>query len=159
MIKRNFLKSERVGGLIWLFLGIGFCIGSIKLNLGNFHNPGPGLMPFLLGTLLGLLGLVLIFSANSKELERNEEVKVEKILVKENWTRLFFTLSTLCGYIILFEYLGFFLTTFIFFFLLFKLAEPKRWLMPLTLSGSAVILSYLLFSVWLQCQLPKGILK
>lgn len=158
-MNRNLLKSDRVSGLIWLVLGIGLCIGSIKLNLGSLHNPGPGFMPFLSGALLGLFGLILMFSDISRSLREKGEVKVKEVLVKENWRKILFTFSTLVGYIILFEPLGFFITTFLFFFFLFKLTETKKWLMPLIFSGGAVILSYLIFSVWLKCSLPRGILK
>jgi len=116
-------------------------------------------MPFLSGALLGLFGLILMFSDISKALGEKGEVKFKEVLVKENWRKILFTFSTLVGYIILFEPLGFFITTFLFFFFLFKLTETKKWLMPLIFSGGAVILSYLIFSVWLKCSLPRGILK
>ena len=53
-------KYARADGLIWVILGMGMCIGSIKLKLGNFHTPGPGFMPFLSGASLGIFGLILI---------------------------------------------------------------------------------------------------
>jgi putative tricarboxylic transport membrane protein len=65
----------------------------------------------------------------------------------------------LFGYIVLLEPLGFLLTTFLCLLPLFKLSEPERWVRPLVLSCSIAILSYLVFSVWLQCQLPKGLLR
>ena len=77
---RSFFKSDQVGGLIWFVLGIGLCIGSIRLTLGEFHYPGPGFMPFLSGALLGLFGLVLIFAGISKRLREGEKVEVEESL-------------------------------------------------------------------------------
>jgi putative tricarboxylic transport membrane protein len=155
----NFLKGDRVGGFIWLVLGIGQCIGSFKLSVGAFHNPGPGFMPALSGTFLGLSGLVLMLRPISKELGEETEVKVEKSLKKENQKKLLFTFLTLFGYIVLFEHLGFLLSTFLFFFFLFKLTDPRRWLMPSIFSVTAVILCYLIFSVWLKCSLPIGIIR
>lgn len=61
-------NGDIVGGMIWFVLGVGMCIASIKLNLGDFHKPGPGFMPFLSGFFLGVFGLILIFSIISKGL-------------------------------------------------------------------------------------------
>lgn len=155
-------KYARADGLIWVILGMGMCIGSIKLKLGNFHTPGPGFMPFLSGVSLGIFGLILTFSTTFVRLGNGKEAKNEKSLVKWDWKKFLNPLLTsliLLLYILLLESLGFLLTTFICLLLLFKLSEPKKWLMPLILSVSTSILSYLIFSVWLQCQFPRGLIK
>lgn len=150
-------RHDRVGGLIWTVLGILICIGSVKLRLGNFHKPGPGFMPFLSGVLLGLFGLILMFSTLLKRLEEEEEIKDRKIWVKGNWKNFLFSLSALFGYVLLLEPIGFILTTFLFLFFLIKIIEPKGWLMPLIISGATVTSSYLIFTLWLKLQFPKGI--
>jgi len=117
-------------------------------------------MPFLAGACLGLFGLALIFLPSSEESGvEKEETKGKDAEVRANQKKLLFAFLTLVGYILFFEPLGFFLSTFVFFFLLFKLTDPKRWLMPSVLSISSVFLSYLIFSVWLKCSLPVGILN
>jgi len=150
-------KNSRLGGLFWLVLGISICIESVKLNLGDLHRPGPGFMPFLAGTLLGALGLILGFSKISNGLE--EKVSSKKIWVKGGDRNIIFPLLALIGYVLLLDLVGFLVTTFIFLLLLFKLAEPKRWFIPLALAGGTVVLSHLIFSVWLQCPFPKGAFK
>ena len=149
-------------GLIWVLLGIGICAGSISLKLGNFHTPGAGFLPFLSGLLLGIFGLILMLSTLFSQ-EREEKNEVDgKDRARRHWRRFLnpsLTVVILFGYILLLEPLGFLLTTFVCLLLLFKLAEPRKWVTPIVLSGSTAILSYLVFSVWLQCQLPKGLLK
>ena len=154
---KRFLRSDQVFGLIWMTLGSGFCIGSLKLNLGGFHNPGPGFMPFVLGAALALLGLVLMLLAVINELGRKQGGKAKQLFERDNLKRLFTVAATLLAYIMIFEYIGFLLSSFLFFFSLFKYITPKSWLGPLVLSGSAVILSYLVFCVWLRSELPRGI--
>jgi len=156
-------KLDRVSAFIWIIVGIFFLIGGIKYNVGNFHNPDAGFFPILAGSLLSLLGSILIFSTFSKEQEeeRNEKAKERNILGKEAWKTSYIpslTLLILFLYTFLLEVLGFILTTLLCLFLLFRLTNPKRWLMPLILSVSAIILSHLIFSVWLKCQLPRGVL-
>ena len=153
-------KRIRLDGLVWLVLGIGLCIGSVRLKLGDFHTPGPGFMPFLSGALLGIFGFILLFPTTRSE--QGKEAKEQKTPVIWNWKKLispFLTLLILFLYISLLEPLGFILTTFICLLFLFKLSEPRKWIMPVILSVCTSILSYLVFSVWLQCQFPRGLIK
>ncbi len=156
---RRFLKGDQICGLIWFFLGIALCLGSVRLNLGEFHRPGPGFMPFLSGALLGLFGLLLTFADIFQRSWEEKKAEIREVLLKKNARQLLYTFSILLAYGLLFEPLGFFVATFLFFFTLFKLKSPKRWLMPLIISGSSVIVSYLIFCVWLKCQLPRGIFQ
>ncbi len=155
-------KNVRIDGLVWVVLGVLMCIGAIKLKLGSFGTPGPGFLPFLSGVLLGIFGLILSFPTPFARLGEKREAKNEEPSVAWNWNKLinpFLALIILFIYILLLEFLGFIFTTFICMLLLFKLSEPKKWLKPLILSASTSILSYLVFSVWLQCQFPKGPIK
>lgn len=149
---------DRISGLIWVFLGIGICIGSVKLRLGDFHKPGPGFMPFLSGSFLILFGLIIAVSTISKGLEK-EKTKGKEAWMNVNWKSFLFTLLALFVYALLLEPIGFYITTFMFLFFLFKLTEPKRWLMPIVFAGISVILSYLIFSTWLKVQFPSGIFR
>jgi len=155
-------KHLQADGLIWVILGIAMSVGSIGLQLGSFRAPGPGFLPFLSGASLGIFGLILMVSTGFMGGKGEERPKNDESPMRWNWRKSrtsLLTLVTLLAYIVLLEPLGFMLTTFVCLFLLFKLSEPKRWLMPSVLSGAASVLSYLLFSVWLQCQLPKGLLR
>jgi putative tricarboxylic transport membrane protein len=141
---------------------IGICAGSISLRLGNFRTPGAGFLPFFAGALLAIFGLVLMLSTLLSQ-AREEKNEVDgKDRANRHWRRFLnpsLAVVILFGYILLLEPLGFLLTTFVCLLLLFKLSEPKKWVAPIVLSGSTAILSYLVFFVWLQCQLPKGLLK
>lgn len=134
----------------------------MKLNLGDFHTPGAGFLPFIAGTLLGIFGLILMSSTLLSKKREGKGAREQKGIATRDWRSFLNPLLTvviLFGYILLLEPLGFLLTTFICLLLLFKLSEPRRWMTPVVLSGVTAILSYLIFSVWLQCQLPKGLLR
>lgn len=151
-------KHDLWSGLIWLIAGIVLCIGSINANLGNLRIPGTGFFPFIIGALLALFGSIVVIFAISKRRANDENVKSEKSIV--NWNKFLFpslTLLILLGYALLLEYLGFLLTTFLCLLALFKLSEPQKWLMPLVISAGVVILSYLVFVVWLRNPFPRGI--
>jgi putative tricarboxylic transport membrane protein len=155
-------KHDQMGGLIWFVLGICICIGSMQLGLTSFNVPGPGFLPFLCGATLGIFGLILLFSTTFLKPKGEEEAKSERSLVKRNWKKFLnplLILVVLLVYILLLETLGFLLTTFICLLFLFKLSEPGKWLMPLALSFMVTALTYLIFSLWLQCQFPKGLIR
>ena len=151
-------KFDLAGGLIWFILGTCVCIGSIKFGVGIFEKPGPGFMPFISGAFLGFSGLILMLSSIAERLRVEEKQDGKEICAKENRKRpLFALLLALFGYGLLLEFLGFLVTTFLFLFFLFKFTAPKAWVKPLVFSGITVILSYLLFSIWLRFPFPRGI--
>ncbi len=147
-------KEETIGGFIWFALGTGICIGSIYLKLGNLHKPGPGFMPLLSGALLAVLGLSLILRSIPKKSSTEGEIKAR---CKSNSKKLLPYILALLGYLLFLNILGFLLTTVIFLFVLFKLTDQKRIMMPLGLAIGSSVVSYLIFWVWLKCPLPKGL--
>ena len=154
-------NDDQIGGLIWLILGIGLSLTSVNLKIGRFHNPGPGFLPFLSGLLLTIFGLVLFLArgfgqSRTGGMAEGKTVSIAK--APKRFSIPIFTLLILLIYILLLEPLGFLLATFFFLFCLFKFVEPKKWLVPFVLSLISVILSHLVFSVWLRCQFPRGIL-
>ncbi len=151
-------KSDWIGGVIWLILGISICLGSVTMKMGNLHRPGPGFMPFLAGALLFLFGLILSVSAGFKRAEEEKGITSGKPGKGKNWRIFLFSLSALCGYALLLKPLGFYTATTVFLLFLFKVTHPQKWLIPLISTVAAVGLSYLLFSVWLKTPFPGGII-
>lgn len=149
--------QERIGGLIWLILGIGICIGSINMKIGEIHRPGPGFTPLLTGVLLGLFGLVLLLSSISKRGDEERQIKNANKGMGKNWKKVLTCVLALFGYTFLLKPLGFFTTTGVFLFALFKMGYPAKWRMPLIIVGSTIVLSYLIFTVWLKIHFPGGV--
>lgn len=153
-------KYRGADGVIWVFLGTAICIGSVHLGLGSFGAPGAGFLPFLSGALMAVFGFVHLFCSAFSPAEGGEERADGGTAAPAGWKRLvnpLLVVLVLLAYILLLDQLGFLLTTFACLLALFKLSEPRKWLKPLTFSAGTALLSYLLFSVWLQCQLPKGL--
>lgn len=151
-------KHEIAGGFLWLILGIGFCIGSLRMGLGNLHKPGPGFMPFWAGAFLGLSGIALSVAKmlNGRN-KKKEEITHGGAGEKINYEILLSTLAALFCYALLLQPVGFYTTTTLFLFFLFKLSAPKKWIMPLVSTIITVVLSYVIFSLLLNIQFPSGI--
>jgi putative tricarboxylic transport membrane protein len=148
-------EHDRFGGLVWVILGGIMCVMSVKLRIGNPYRPGAGFTPFLAGAVLALSGLILMLSTFS---ERYIDEEMGRILLKEGRKNSVLTLLALFAYTFMLEPIGFIITTFIVLLFLFKITDTKKWVTPVILSGSSVIVSYLVFSVWLKLQFPKGLL-
>jgi hypothetical protein len=146
---------ERIGGIIWLLLGTGVCIGAANMRIGSFHAPGPGFLPLLAGALLGFFGLILVLSTLSKGGEG--QITSENEGIGKNWKMCLSCLLALFGYAFLMELLGFYTTTGLFLFTLFMLTNQKKWGTSLIFAGVTVAVSYLLFTVLLKTRFPGGI--
>ncbi|MFH0813246.1 MAG: tripartite tricarboxylate transporter TctB family protein [Pseudomonadota bacterium] len=144
---------DRIIDWIWFAIGGGMAIEGINLGLGKSYLSGIGFVPFLIGSSLGVCGLILVALVTLKGKEDDD-----KIWAGLNWKNLVLPLLSLLIYALLMEHLGFLITTFLFQFFLLKLTAPKRWLSPVFTSLLIVFCCYFVFSLWLNVPLPKGIL-
>jgi putative tricarboxylic transport membrane protein len=159
-VLNQFIKSALLEGVLWFIFGMAVSAVSIKLRIGTLRSPGPGFVAFLSGAMLGLLGLVLMLSSFLKGLKNDKDEKAVEIFGKLNWRRIIMVVAVLWAYILLFQPLGFILSTFLFFFsMLYSFTKPQKWLMPLVISACTAILGYFLFSTCLGVQLPAGIFR
>jgi len=59
------IKSQRdfFAGLMFTIVGIAFAWGATTYSVGTGARMGPGYFPLMLGILLGVLGIIVIFTA------------------------------------------------------------------------------------------------
>ncbi len=70
------IKSQRDfwSGLMFVVVGVAFAWGATEYSFGTSARPGPGYFPFGLGTLLALLGALVLFKALTLESEGGDPV-------------------------------------------------------------------------------------
>ncbi len=152
------VRTLNFEGFLWVALGAALCIGSLKLGLGTINQPGVGFVPFLAGSLLALVGFILgVSKAFEKTTRKEDPENIVDISIKDFGKRRVYTLVILVLYTLSLESLGFLIATFLLLFFLFKIMEPRRWLAPIFISVFSVIISYLVFNVWLKINFPQGI--
>ncbi len=148
------MGRDKWSSLVWLGTAIFICVGSLRLSLGEFHNPGPGFLSFYAGLILGALALVIHLQSRKAPSADKKD--------KAIWTnrqkgfKMVLTVLALLVYGVIMNYLGFLVSTFIFLAFLLKVIEPQRWSVALLGSLVASMAFYLLFELGLQSQLPKG---
>ncbi|OGP69244.1 MAG: hypothetical protein A2169_09720 [Deltaproteobacteria bacterium RBG_13_47_9] len=141
---------------MWMVIGLLIIIGSlVTLEIGTPKEPGPGLFPLLIGSLVSVFsGGVLILATFSKESKKSNVVDLWRGL---SWSKAAYTVIALFVYSLLLNILGFLITTFLLLIFLMKVVEPQKTKVAVPISVLASVLSYWIFDRILQVQLPRGV--
>jgi len=149
-------KADRISGFFWFIFSVFISYESYKLGLGALRQPGPGFFFFWTGIVTAILSVTIILRSFRKP--SPDEAK-ESILGKWNVTKLVLVVISLFLYAVLIEWLGFLIVTLLLFIFLLGVIEKKRWWFAVSVSLLITALTYMVFEVGLQSQLPKGLLE
>lgn len=153
-----FAKEIRtLEGICWIGIGIIICILALQFDLGSFHEPGPGFVAFLSGLFLSGIGLVMTISRAVSKNRPGQVPDADHTFQIISWPRLTYTTGLLLGYTLLIETLGYILATFLLMWGMFYDWEKKNWAWSFLFSIVTALVSYIMFEVWLRCQLPRGV--
>ncbi len=144
-------KRERI--TVYCFLAFSFfiCEESWRLGLGKLHQPGAGFLPFLSAMVIIAIAVVQLAMARFKSMASSEP-----FMKKERVFKFLGVVAICFGYGLLLDYIGFVLCTGIFVLISLKAIEPKSWRKAIVLSALTALITWLLFSHWLQVQTPQG---
>jgi putative tricarboxylic transport membrane protein len=141
--------------MFWLVVAGLICFGAFKLTLGTPKNPGVGFFPFITGSLLGLLSLIVFLQSWGV----SKAVKPAAMWPdKGKMWKVLLTVAALLVYGFAMDYLGFLLCTVLFLGFLLRVVEPQRWTVVIGGSLLASFVSYGIFALWLKAELPNGLL-
>lgn len=146
-------RYDQGSSLFWLIIAIFVFNESLHLGTGTFRNPGMGFMALGASGMLGILSLTLFIKTTLEK----EEVKAEPLFSGKLWKRVPFALIALLTYVKLMPVLGYLISTFLLMSFLFWIVRGSKWWWVLILSSLTTIISYCIFSKWLNCQFPQGL--
>ena len=144
-------------GVFWVAVAVGICVLALHFDLGSFRAPGAGFVAFLAGIFIAAMGAIMIVS---KALSAGRAKRVRRTSVLSSFAgggRLVYTLSLLILYAVLMDPLGFILSTALVMFFLFFDSRRRNWFWSAVFSIVTTLASYVVFEIWLRCQLPRGI--
>jgi hypothetical protein len=144
---------DRGSSLFWLFFSVFVFIESLRLGIGTLRNPGMGFLAFGASGLLGILSLILLLQAICKK----AEIRIQPIFAGILWKRVLFILVALLIYSQVLPLGGYLITTFFLMGSLFWIVEQQKIGWSLILSFLTTLITYLVFSKWLNCQFPDGL--
>ncbi len=145
------MRRNKGAIVFWLVFGLLIAEESWRLKLGTFRKPDSGLFPFLIGLLIATFSVIALAQGRSKEPEKEQERD------KLNYRNMVLCILSLYAYALLFEWLGFIPSTFLLIVFFLKFIEQKGWILVITASSLASVVSYAFFELWLRAALPKGI--
>jgi hypothetical protein len=148
-------RADQASGAFWFIFSVFISYESYRLGLGSLLEPGPGSFFFLTGIVTALLSLTIIL--RSLKMRAPEEAE-GAVFGKRGLTKIIPVLLSLFLYAMLMERLGFLIVTLLLFVFLLRMIEKKKWWLTVLVSLSVTAISYLIFEVGLQSQLPKGVL-
>ena len=149
-------RSDRYASLFFLALAAFICQQSMGIGVGTLGRPGPGLLSFGAGAVMGLLALAFLIGTFLKG-KASGEPSGEAERGSHTATVVAICLS-LFVYTIAVNWLGFVLATLMFVIFLFRIVETESWWRSLLKGVLVTAGNYLVFVVWLGIHLPKGVL-
>ncbi|OGP69205.1 MAG: hypothetical protein A2170_09585 [Deltaproteobacteria bacterium RBG_13_53_10] len=143
--------------LILFVFALLFFLQSIQYRLGSLTNPEPGFFPAILGSILGLLSLALVVIKVRQKTGQKERAENPWIGLK--WSKTVYISVSLLLYVVFFSAAGFLLSTFVLMEFLFVFGNPKKWMLGSLGAFLSSGISYVIFRILLDIQLPSGFIE
>ncbi|MBI2204888.1 MAG: tripartite tricarboxylate transporter TctB family protein [Candidatus Rokubacteria bacterium] len=146
------LDGERLTGAAAALVGLIAFAESLRLAEDTLTGgPGGRLLPATLGLIVAVLG-------GAVALKRTPGRPGVASAIPGGATRVVATLAGLAAYALVFERLGFLVSSSVFVAVLLLLYGERRWVVVLALAAGAAGATYAVFARWLGVPLPPGIL-
>ncbi|MCX5910123.1 MAG: tripartite tricarboxylate transporter TctB family protein [Deltaproteobacteria bacterium] len=151
-------RNHRITAISLFSISLLYFLGSFRLKMGTLQNPGPGLIPAVIGVLLVVCTafyLVRVFWEKSEAVKRNDKTSGET----KNYRAIVGILACTTVYPFILEPLKFILATFAAGFIMLLLLKPKKIFFSLLLALSMAVGAFLIFSRFFGVGLPRGLLE
>jgi len=151
-------RNEKITAVILLGFTLLYSYGSLRLKLGSFKYPGPGLFPVVIGGLLvvcSIFYLVRAFRARPPG-AANADAAMGKEM---NYRVIIGIVACTILYPFILEMLKFVISTTMVAFVMLFLLKPQRAVFSFLLALGMAIVSFLVFYRLLGVALPSGFLE
>ncbi len=144
------MTLERVGSLFFLAIGLYVLVQSIRLPMGSWTQPGPGVFPFILSFLLSVIGIALLVSSGTGKKVNWRDALSGQVTP---WSIIALTALFILG----FDRLGFVVASGIYLFVLLYVVSRLPFARAAGLSAGITAAGWYLFVKMLDLQLPMGL--
>jgi hypothetical protein len=141
---------DRGAAAVLLVFGLIALEEAARLRFGSIVRPGPGFFPVVLAAAFSLVcGGLLVSAGRAGGADAPP-------LARLGWPRIVATLAALFAYALVLERVGFVAATIGLLLFFFKVLERQRWTAALAGSLLTALVTYLVFKIWLNVQLPAA---
>ncbi len=145
-------KYERITAIMISLAGVWIMYYAWEtLKLGSIHVPDAGLLPFLCGAGLVILGIVW---ATMLQFAKAKEAPSEKVL----WYRPILSLILMVIYAGVMEAVGYITSTLVFMVAWQQIIEREKWIKTLVISVLGTVAMYALFGYFLKVPIPQELI-
>jgi hypothetical protein len=149
------INRDQLSGFFWLAISIFVCVEAARIGIGSFRYQGPGFLPFWSGVVLSIFSIILVLTNTLKKLVKRD---IKDLWKGMSWGKVIFVVIPLVAYAFLLSTVGYLIATFGLIILLFGIVGKTRFWIKAVAGIITVLATYIVFYVWLEVQLPKGIL-
>ena len=144
--------------LFWVVFGALVALSSYRMGVGRLLEPGPGLMPLVLGVVMCILALFK-FAGQRRAGRKSIDAGRGNIAgLRRRVGSIVATCLALFAYAFLLEFLGYLIITFVVMTFLLRAAGSKNWLSTVSYAAVITLVSYFGFS-YLGTRFPPGLLS
>ena len=148
-------KAETVGGGVFTAIGVLMLLESMKFAYFLDGVPGPGFLPRWIAGGLVVIGLILTVKGIRPAVALPEAIPWPDA---SGWRRLAVMIGALAFALLLLDKLGFVIVVTVFMAVVMFSLGVRSWRMLATVPVLTAIGLYVVFAVWLQVPLPRGVL-
>jgi putative tricarboxylic transport membrane protein len=148
-------RADQVSAAVWLTVGIVILLQSRELEYMEEYGPGPGFLPYWLGVLFVVLGIVLFAKATFFA----ENTEVIELPTGRGAYQLLLVIASIVGLALLTEAIGFIICIGLMFFFLLAFVERRGWKFALVMGIGSASVFWIVFEFGLDLRLPPGVLE
>jgi hypothetical protein len=149
------INRDQLSGFFWLAISIFVCVEAARVGIGSFRYQGPGFLPLWSGVMLSTFSIILVVT---NTLRKHGKRNLKDLWKGTSWGKVILVLILLFAYAFLLPTVGYLIATFGLIILLFGIVGKTRVWIKIVAGIITVLATYIVFYVWLEVQLPKGIL-
>lgn len=149
-------RADKISGMILIAFFLFMFYQSTKLDMMYRNSPGAGFFPLWLSILAILAATIVVVGAFRKPELHNLPVPWPKSV---GLRRIGLTFVSFLLYVYLMTVLGFIISTIAYVMFMSRMLGSRRWFSSIAVSVLTPLALYLVFKVWLQMELPTGLLK
>lgn len=147
-------RYDLISSLVFLLFGVFITIGSLRLSVGTFNNPGPGLFPLITGVLISMISGGVFINSYLRSISAAREPPGADMKLWHN--KPVAVLVAMFLYAVFMDWLGFLIITLLMLFYLYRFIGDLSLKTSLGGTIATAVSAYILFKVWLNVQLPMG---
>lgn len=153
-LQRSMGRTGVLSAVTLLAIALAALLEASKLPFGRLSSPQAGFFPLILAIFLAIFSVVLMTQAISGT---KEEARAS-LTGSPIWKRTVLAVGALVVFGVVFESLGYVITTFLFIAFLLRAVEQQKWSLVVVVAFFTSLATYLVFGLLLNTPLPGGII-